>query len=75
MMEDIKDKQFTKMETNHHLLSGCKAVFTEEAWLMMDVCRRACGGAGYVGQSGFAEILECTSPNPTFEGENTVMML
>lgn len=47
MMDDLKEKKFHRMETNHHILSGCKAVFTEEAWLTMDICRRACGGAGY----------------------------
>jgi len=75
MMEDVKVKKFDKMDINHHLLSGCKAHFTEEAWISLDVCRRACGGAGYQGQSGFTAIIDDTSPNPTFEGENTVMML
>ena len=75
MMREVSQKNFKRLAINHHLLSGFKALFTEEAWHTVDVCRRSCGGAGFTGQSGFADIMEITSPNPTWEGENTVMAL
>jgi len=59
----------------HHLLSGCKAMFTEEAIETIDVCRRSCGGAGYQSHSGFTDLSTDFSPNPTWEGDNIVMLL
>lgn len=38
-------------------------------------CRRLTGGAGYASFSGFTELIETISPVPTYEGDNTVMML
>lgn len=63
------------MDSMHHLLSGCKGIFTNEAWESLDIVRRSAGGAGYQAQSGLTEVLDNCSPNPTFEGENTVMIL
>jgi len=40
-----------------------------------DTARRACGGAGYQSGSGFSEIFSQGSPIPTYEGDNTVMLL
>jgi len=74
-MDDIKVKKFDRMEQVHHLLSGAKAVFTEEAIETIDVCRRASGGAGYQSHSGFSDLASDFSPNPTWEGDNTVMLL
>lgn len=75
MMKEVEKGKFTGMDSMHHLLSGCKGIFTNEAWESLDIVRRSAGGAGYQAQSGLAEILDNCSPNPTFEGENTVMIL
>lgn len=75
MMKEIDSGNFTKMDSMHHLLAGCKGIFTNEAWVSLDIVRRSAGGAGYQAQSGLTEILDNCSPNPTFEGENTVMIL
>ena len=75
MMEEVKQKNFKRLAINHHLLSGFKALFTEEAWYTVDVCRRACGGAGFSAQAGFSDIMDITAPNATWEGENSVMAL
>jgi hypothetical protein len=75
MMEGIVKKDFSHMDFNHHLLSGFKALFSEEAINMIDVCRRSCGGAGFHAFSGFTEIYQNHSPIPTYEGDNIVMSL
>lgn len=41
----------------------------------IDIARRSCGGAGYQSNSGFTEIFSAGSPVPTYEGDNTVMLL
>jgi hypothetical protein len=67
--------KFGKMDAVHHLLSGFKAKFTEEACLAVDKCRLSAGGAGFASHSGFTDIWIMISPNPTWEGDNTVMYL
>ena len=67
-------KDFSMMDMQHHYLSGMKSLFTEWGWRGLDACRLACGGAGYLGWSGFVEHMNFYSPLPTFEGDNTVMM-
>ena len=63
------------MDMLHHILAGFKASFSENLLENIDAARRCCGGAGFAGNSGFAEIWQDCSPLPTYEGENTVMML
>ncbi len=75
MMDDIKLMKFTRMDTMHHLLSGFKAEFTAEAALCIDKCRLSTGGAGFAAHSGFAQIWNNTTPQVTWEGDNTVMLL
>jgi len=47
MMEEIKNKVFTRMDVNHHLLAGFKALFSNQALSDVEEARRTCGGAGY----------------------------
>ena len=75
MMDDIKEGNFEKMDVLHHLLAGFKAYFSEELLVGVEKCRRSAGGAGYASFSGFTEISTSVSPVPTYEGDNTVMML
>ncbi len=75
MMDDIKLMKFTRMDTMHHLLSGFKAEFTNEAAVCIDKCRLSTGGAGFASHSGFTDIWHSFSPNVTWEGDNTVMHL
>ena len=75
MQEDVEKFDFKRMEEVHHILSGFKAVLTDDAMHAIETCRRACGGAGYSAHSAFADIFNDASPNPTWEGENTVMLL
>ena len=59
----------------HHVLSGFKALMTDSMIANVETARRACGGAGYTSNSGFTELYQNVSPMPTYEGENTVMLL
>ena len=75
MLDDVNQMKFDKMDLVHHLLSGCKAKFSEDACDGIDKCRRSTGGAGFLSNAGFTDIYQTVSANPTFEGENTVMLL
>jgi len=59
----------------HHLLAGFKALFSDDMMISSDACRRACGGAGYSSNAGFTEIIQNSTPIPTYEGDNIVMTL
>lgn len=59
-----------------HALSCClKAVCTDEATEAVEICRRACGGHGYLASSGFVDIYKMVTAAQTYEGENTVLLL
>ena len=62
------------MDSTHHILSGFKAVFSQQAQDDVEEARRTCGGAGYQSNSGFTAMYSAISPIPTYEGENTVML-
>ena len=63
------------MDSMHHVLAGFKAYMTDRMMLNVETARRACGGAGYTNNSGLTELYQNSSPYPTLEGENTVMLL
>ena len=74
MMTDIKNKNFSRMDSMHHILSGFKVTFSAQALNDVEESRRCCGGAGYQSNSGFTTLYSAVSPIPTYEGENTVML-
>src|SRR5699024_10788826 len=51
-----------------------KAVQTRHATETLQVCREACGGAGYMWVNRFAELKADTDVFTTFEGDNTVLL-
>lgn len=73
MMDEVNQKVFTRLEPNHHILSGFKSLFTEQLLRYIDEARRCTGGAGYQANAGFTAIWQQASPNVTLEGENNVM--
>lgn len=75
MITEAKEGNFKRMDVMHHLLAGYKAVFSERNLLGIEVARKACGGAGYSSNSGIPVLFFNNSPIPTYEGDNTVMML
>lgn len=59
----------------HALSAGLKAFTTWAVSSAIEVCRMACGGHGYSRSSALPDIYVDITPNCTYEGENTVMML
>jgi acyl-CoA oxidase len=75
MIDDVKQSKFERMDPMHHLLSGFKAKFTDECCASIDKCRRSTGGAGFLSQAGFTDLFQTAAPNPTYEGDNIVLLL
>jgi len=72
-MVQVESGDFSLLELLHHYTSGFKAFFTDMAFKGLDNLRQACGGAGFSAYSGLPNLVFEYSPQPTFEGENTVM--
>ena len=76
MMRNIQEKEdFSTMNELHSILSGCKAFFTWETLLGIEVCRQSCGGHGYADYSGIPLLFGMFCSHVTLEGDNTVMAL
>lgn len=59
-----------------HALACClKAVTTADVSGLIEKCRLACGGHGYMQSSGLPQMYSNATAACTYEGENTVLML
>ena len=56
------------------LAAGLKAFNTEFANASIQVCREACGGAGYMSENRLTQLRADTDVFATFEGDNTVLL-
>ncbi|WP_427385369.1 acyl-CoA dehydrogenase [Janibacter sp. G56] len=54
--------------------AGIKAMATTHATTTIQMCREACGGAGYLAVNRFAALKADTDVFTTFEGDNTVLL-
>ncbi|MCW2542135.1 MAG: acyl-CoA oxidase [Frankiales bacterium] len=54
--------------------AGIKAMATWHATNTIQVCREACGGAGYLASNRLADLKADTDVFTTFEGDNTVLL-
>lgn len=63
------------MAETHATLSFGKSYYSDVALRGIEMCRLACGGHGFSHYSGLPAIVNEYYPNPTHEGENTVMYL
>lgn len=54
--------------------AGTKALGTWHATETIQMCREACGGAGYLAENRLATLKADTDVFTTFEGDNTVLM-
>ncbi|WP_046471280.1 acyl-CoA dehydrogenase family protein [Allosalinactinospora lopnorensis] len=54
--------------------AGVKAVATWHATQTIQVCREACGGAGYLAENRLPQLKADTDVFTTFEGDNTVLL-
>jgi acyl-CoA oxidase len=55
-------------------VAGFKAVTTWHATSVIQACREACGGAGYLAVNRFADLKADSDVFATFEGDNTVLL-
>ncbi|CDW75768.1 acyl-coenzyme a oxidase [Stylonychia lemnae] len=74
VMDGVKNNDFSQLELLHHLSSGYKAVYTKITYDAIDDVRQSCGGAGFLQWSALPQYQQDYAPNPTFEGDNTVML-
>jgi len=56
------------------LAAGLKAYSTWATTDIIQTCREACGGVGYLAENRFADLKADTDIFTTFEGDNTVLM-
>ncbi|HEY3772987.1 MAG TPA: acyl-CoA dehydrogenase [Solirubrobacteraceae bacterium] len=70
--EGVTDQERRELES---LAAGMKATASWHATDTIQVCREACGGAGYMAVNRFAALKADTDIFTTFEGDNVVLML
>jgi acyl-CoA oxidase len=68
---DADDLARRKLET---LAAGIKSTNTWHATSTIQMCREACGGAGYLSINRLPQLKADTDVFTTFEGDNTVLM-
>jgi acyl-CoA oxidase len=59
----------------HCVSAGLKA---EATWMVLegvDSCRQSCGGLGYSGWNGLSSLVSDFAVMPTWEGDNSIMMM
>jgi len=67
---DIDKGDFSKLAILHAQSSGLKSLCTELAANSIETCRRAMGGHGFGGGSGFIQLNNDYLSKPTVEGDN-----
>jgi acyl-CoA oxidase len=72
--KQVAQDNFKLLDVMHHLTAGIKSIATDIVYQGVDALRQACGGAGFLANSGFIEIWEGIVPYPTYEGVNVVML-
>lgn len=73
------ERNFLHMSNLHfqfHALSSClKAISTSDSAYLIEQCRHACGGHGYMLSSGIPNLYNFVSATRTYEGDYTVLLL
>lgn len=67
---EINKGDFSRMAVLHAQSSGLKSLCTELAANSIETCRRAMGGHGFGGPSGFIQLNNDYLSKPTVEGDN-----
>ncbi len=71
--EQSDDEQRARRELESRA-AGLKAIATWHANETIQGCREACGGAGYLTENRFGELMADTEVFTTFEGDNTILL-
>jgi acyl-CoA oxidase len=67
--DEVPDRQ--ELEA---MAAGIKAASTWHATRTIQICREACGGAGYLSENRLPDLKADTDVFATFEGDNTVLL-
>ncbi|KAK7576596.1 hypothetical protein V9T40_012882 [Parthenolecanium corni] len=73
--KDLDQGDLDKLPELHAMACCLKAISTSDANQMIETCRFACGGHGYMTSSNFPTIYSSLTAAVTYEGENTVLLL
>ncbi|MFA9186966.1 acyl-CoA dehydrogenase [Flavobacterium sp. FBOR7N2.3] len=68
------DKSETEMQEIEALAAGLKSYSTWSTTAILQECREACGGKGYLSENRIDALKNDTEIYTTFEGDNTVLM-
>ncbi|MDP9794000.1 acyl-CoA oxidase [Catenuloplanes nepalensis] len=68
---EAEDRRQRELETR---AAGLKALQTQNATRTIQMCREACGGAGYLAENRLPGLKADTDVFTTFEGDNTVLL-
>ena len=68
---DVDEKRQRELESR---AAGIKALATWNATEVIQVCREACGGQGYLSENRLGALRTDTDVFTTFEGDNTVLL-
>jgi acyl-CoA oxidase len=78
LMHDLASQAGERDETAQRELearaAGLKVAATAHATETIQMCREACGGAGYMAENRLTRLREDTDVFATFEGDNTVLL-
>lgn len=78
MMHDLASAEGERDDTAQRELearaAGLKAASTRHATDAIQMCREACGGAGYMAENRLTALKADTDVFTTFEGDNTVLL-
>ncbi|XP_045447119.1 probable peroxisomal acyl-coenzyme A oxidase 1 [Melitaea cinxia] len=73
--KELHDGTYKRLSELHALACCLKAVGTSDAASLVERCRLACGGHGYMRSSNLPNICQQISAACTYEGDNTVLLL
>ncbi|ELU01431.1 hypothetical protein CAPTEDRAFT_178214 [Capitella teleta] len=73
--EEIQKGVYDSVPELHSQSCGLKAYCTDLSMDTVEVCRRSCGGHGFMMASGLCSLLMDGLGSVTYEGENTVLYL
>jgi len=74
MTNRFMNRKEAEMQEIEALAAGLKATITWNTTALLQECREACGGKGYLSENRIEVLKNDTDVYTTFEGDNTVLM-
>ena len=72
---EVSIEQSEALKISHGISSLFKTFVTQNTLNYIELCRKSCGGHGYLTVSGFHHLYTGYVPSITFEGENSILAL